>query len=82
MCWRVNYAGLFAYVLYPNRHSLHIESLAPTASSRVPYVNNLFRYWIFSIYYITSELWGSVSTTGTQTHTRLGTSAPMHIGSQ
>lgn len=51
--------ALFAYVLYPNRHNLHLEQLAPIAGASLPYVRNLFRYWIFSIYYITSELWGS-----------------------
>ncbi len=51
--------ALFAYVLYPNRHNLHLEQFAPVAGSSMPYVRNLVRYWIFSIYYITSELWGS-----------------------
>jgi len=51
--------ALFAYVLYPNRHNLHLEQFAPSPGANLPYVRNLFRYWIFSLYYITSELWGS-----------------------
>lgn len=52
--------ALFAYVLYPNRHNLHLEQFAPSPTDNLPYVRNLLRYWIFSAYYIVSELWGSV----------------------
>ena len=47
-------------MLYPNRHNLHLEQFAPGPGANLPYVRNLLRYWIFSAYYIVSELWGSV----------------------
>jgi ATP/ADP translocase len=47
-------------VLYPNRHNLHLEQFAPGSDTSLPYVRNLLRYWIFSTYYVVSELWGSV----------------------
>ena len=56
-----HHTALFAYVLYPNRHNLHLEQFAPGPEDGLPYVRNLLRYWIFSAYYIVSELWGSVS---------------------
>jgi Fe2+ transport system protein B len=51
--------ALFAFVLFPMRDVLHWNSLA--THGRMSFILNLAKYWTFSVYYIVSELWGSVS---------------------
>jgi AAA family ATP:ADP antiporter len=56
--------GLFAFVIYPNKEALHMsmgsiqaaQASLPNLHWLVPVVGN----WSFSIFYILSELWGSV----------------------
>ena len=56
--------GLFAFLIYPNKEALHMgmdsiqaaQASLPNLHWLVPVVGN----WSFSIFYILSELWGSV----------------------
>lgn len=56
--------GIFAFIIYPNKEALHMSMDAIQASQAslpnlhwlIPVVGN----WSFSIFYILSELWGSV----------------------
>lgn len=56
--------GLFAFVIYPNKEALHmsmetiqhVQASVPNLHWLVPVIGN----WSFSIFYILSELWGSV----------------------
>jgi ATP:ADP antiporter, AAA family len=56
--------GLFAFVIYPNKEALHMtmdsiqtaQASLPNLHWLIPVVGN----WSFSIFYILSELWGSV----------------------
>jgi ATP:ADP antiporter, AAA family len=56
--------GIFAFAIYPNKEALHMSMDAIQASQAslpnlhwlIPVVGN----WSFSIFYILSELWGSV----------------------
>jgi len=53
--------GLFAFVLYPNRDLIHPEMPpAVLADERLKYSLSLLYNWSFSLFYIISELWGSV----------------------
>lgn len=56
--------GLFAYVLYPNRDALHPNASADYLQSVLPLGLNglvaVYRNWTYSLFYILSELWGSV----------------------
>lgn len=56
--------AFFAYVLYPFRESLHPHATADYLQSFLPVgLNGLiacFRNWTYSLFYILSELWGSV----------------------
>jgi AAA family ATP:ADP antiporter len=56
--------GLFAFVLYPNRDLLHPNASADYLQSILPVgLNGLiscYRNWTYSLFYILSELWGSV----------------------
>ena len=55
---------LFAWVIYPNRYSLHIgiETIQALQVDypRLHYVFPVVGNWSFSLFYILSELWGSV----------------------
>ncbi len=56
--------GVFAFIIYPNKEALHMsmdsiqaaQASLPNLHWLVPVVGN----WSFSIFYILSELWGSV----------------------
>lgn len=56
--------GLFAYILYPNREALHPNASADYLQSILPLGLNglvaVYRNWTYSLFYILSELWGSV----------------------
>ena len=53
--------ALFAFVLYPNRDIIH-PAMPPAAlaDERLKYSLSLLYNWTFSLFYIISELWGSV----------------------
>ena len=55
--------SLFAFVLYPNRDSIHFPKLlgggVQTVADAAPGPLSLIRYWSFSLYFIVSELWAS-----------------------
>uniref|UniRef100_A0A6U4VLG5 ADP,ATP carrier protein n=1 Tax=Hemiselmis andersenii TaxID=464988 RepID=A0A6U4VLG5_HEMAN len=51
--------GLFAWVLYPNRDLIH-PALPKNMDERWQYVLLLVTNWSYSLFYIMSELWGSV----------------------
>ena len=53
--------SLFAYVLYPNRETIHFPKLGgvQTVADAAPGPLSLIRYWSFSLYFIVSELWAS-----------------------
>jgi len=51
--------GLFAWVLYPNRSRIHFP-LPKGLDERWQYAMLLLCNWSFSLFYIVSELWGSV----------------------
>uniref|UniRef100_A0A6T6X1H5 ADP,ATP carrier protein n=1 Tax=Hemiselmis tepida TaxID=464990 RepID=A0A6T6X1H5_9CRYP len=51
--------GLFAWVLYPNRALIH-PTLPKDLDERWQYVLLLLSNWSYSLFYIVSELWGSV----------------------
>lgn len=56
--------GLFAFFLYPNREALHPHGAADYLQSILPEglmgLVAVFRNWTYSLFYILSELWGSV----------------------
>lgn len=56
--------GVFAFFLYPNRDALHPNASADHLQSLLPAgLNGLvacYRNWTYSLFYILSELWGSV----------------------
>ncbi|MBN4067337.1 NTP/NDP exchange transporter [Simkania negevensis] len=55
------YFLLFAFVLYPNNESLHLDKTAVFLSDRLPAGFNapitMVRNWTFSTFYVISELW-------------------------
>jgi len=57
--------ALFPTVLYPLRETLHPTALADSAQAYLPAgfagFINIFRHWTYSLFYIMSELWGSVA---------------------
>lgn len=57
--------GLFAFVIYPNRESLHPHAFADALQDILPVgcmgLIALIRNWTYSLFYIMSELWGSVA---------------------
>jgi ATP:ADP antiporter, AAA family len=57
--------ALFATVLYPLRDTLHPNEFANTLQSILPKglmgLIAIFRNWTYSLFYIMSELWGSVA---------------------
>ncbi len=56
--------GLFAMVLYPLRESLHPNQFCDWLQATLPNgfmgLIAIIRHWTFSLFYIMSELWGSV----------------------
>jgi ATP:ADP antiporter, AAA family len=55
--------GAFALLIYPLRDSLHPNEMADWMQGEMPRLTGLiacFRNWTFSLFYIMSELWGSV----------------------
>jgi len=50
--------GVFAFVLFPMRDTLHFP-LAEGAAGAGNAAMNLLRYWSFSLFFIVSELWAS-----------------------
>lgn len=56
--------GAFALFLYPNREALHPNASADYLQSVLPLGLNglvaVYRNWTYSVFYILSELWGSV----------------------
>lgn len=61
----ISYFALFALVLYPNRDGLHPTHAADSLQNFLPAgfsgLIALFRNWTYAIFYIMSELWGSVA---------------------
>ena len=49
----------FAFVLYPNRDIIHVP-VPDDMDERLKYSMSLFYNWSYSLFYIMSELWGSV----------------------
>jgi len=57
----VGYFVLFDFVLYPNISSLHIDASALIESyPKFKYIILIAANWSFSLFYIFSELWGSM----------------------
>lgn len=56
--------ALFAFVLYPNREVLHPNASADYLQSFLPQglagLVAVYRNWTYSLFYVLSELWGSV----------------------
>lgn len=54
----------FAYVFYPNREVLHSAAFASWASAVLPVglqaLGHMIHQWTFTLFYVTSELWGDV----------------------
>mmetsp|Transcript_1427 Transcript_1427/g.2879 ORF Transcript_1427/g.2879 Transcript_1427/m.2879 type:complete len:567 (+) Transcript_1427:142-1842(+) len=50
---------LFAFVLYPNRELIH-PAMPAGLNERWQYPVSLLCHWSYSLFYIVSELWGSV----------------------
>lgn len=61
----IAFFGLFALVLYPNRDILHPTVAADQLQAFLPDglagLVALFRNWTYALFYIMSELWGSVA---------------------
>lgn len=61
----LGFFALFALVLYPCRESLHPTALADSLAAILPKgfggLVALFRNWTYALFYIMSELWGSVA---------------------
>lgn len=61
----IGFFALFALVLYPCRDLLHPTSAADALKSMLPAgfsgLIALFRNWTYALFYIMSELWGSVA---------------------
>lgn len=57
--------ALFALVLYPNRDALHPTDMADRMQAALPSgfsgLVALFRNWTYALFYIMSELWGSMA---------------------
>jgi len=51
--------GIFAWILYPNRLAIH-PAIPAGLDERWQYVALLVSNWSYSLFYIVSELWGSV----------------------
>lgn len=62
----IAFFALFVLVLYPCRESLHPTDLADRFQASLPAgfsgLVAIFRNWTYAIFYVMSELWGSVAT--------------------
>ncbi len=60
----LSFFALFAFFIYPIRDSLHAHSLANYLEGVLPAglkgMVSMCRYWSFTIFYITAELWGVI----------------------
>lgn len=58
------YFFVFAFFLYPVREGLHAHSSADTLSSLLPSgckgLIAMYRYWIFTSFYVMAELWSNI----------------------
>jgi len=65
ICSFIAFFALFALVLYPNRDLLHPNDFADKLQAYLPQGFSGFvaiiRNWTYSLFYIMSELWGSVA---------------------
>ncbi len=56
--------ALFALVFYPSKHLLHPTDLADQLQAYLPQglggIVSIFRNWIYAVFYVLAELWGSV----------------------
>jgi|694.fasta_scaffold13300_10 AAA family ATP:ADP antiporter len=56
--------ALFAFVLYPLRHSLHAHAFANFLENILPLgckgLIGMLRYWSFTVFYVMAELWGNI----------------------
>ncbi len=56
--------ALFAFVLYPFRNLIHADALADYLQGFLPQgfqgLTSMIRYWSFTLFYVMSELWGSI----------------------
>ncbi len=61
----VVFFGLFAWVLYPFREALHPTEFCNTLQGVLPQglqgLIDVMRNWTFSLFYVMSELWGSMA---------------------
>ncbi len=61
----VAFFALFAFVIYPLRETLHPTDFADKLQAVLPAgfkgLIAIFRNWTFSLFYVMSELWGSVA---------------------
>ncbi|CAM0116931.1 NTP/NDP exchange transporter [Rhabdochlamydiaceae symbiont of Dictyostelium giganteum] len=61
----IGFFALFALVLYPNKEILHPTELADKLQAVLPQglsgLVAIFRNWTYALFYIMSELWGSVA---------------------
>jgi AAA family ATP:ADP antiporter len=61
----IGFFAIFALVLYPNRDALHpnlfCDNLVTTLPKGFAGLIAIIRNWTFSLFYIMSELWGSVA---------------------
>lgn len=60
----IAFFGIFAFVLYPNKELIHpsselIQSLQD-AYPRLKYIISIYGIWMYAIFYVLAELWGSV----------------------
>lgn len=60
----ISFFGVFAFVLYPNKELIHpsqevIQSLQE-AYPRLKYIISIYGMWMYAIFYVLAELWGSV----------------------
>ena len=63
----LGFFALFAFVLYPFREYLHPNELANTLENSLPswlsgakWIISVFRNWSFTLFYVMSELWGTM----------------------
>ena len=61
----IGFFAFFAVVLYPNRDILHPTAAADQLQAMLPQGFNgliaIFRNWTYALFYVMSELWGSVA---------------------
>lgn len=55
--------GIFSFVLYPMRDSLHLNTMADYLQNVLPLgckgLIAMVRYWVYTLYYVMSELWST-----------------------